>query len=415
MKKTIILNEGQEAAMGALVTFLQDPQEIAFKLTGYSGTGKSTMVETVIERLPSIMKTLQLLNPKLPTLEIRLTATTNKAAENFAQITGMDVSTIHSFLGLRVETDYRTGTTTLIPKSTTKKSHYLLFIDEYSYIDSLLLDYIFKLTEKCKIVFIGDPAQLTPVKSKGCPVAEAKFTEAKLTQVVRQAEGNPIIDLSTKFRNTVNTGEFFAFVPDGQSVIHLPREKFNDAVEKEFTRPDWRNNDSKILGWTNKCAIGFNNHVRQLVSGTPEFQVNDYAICNKFLSVGKSSFKTDQLVCITKISDPTHRHGVAGREYTLDHSAPVFVPDSLVAKTKFISSSRAAGEFSRAEEAENKWGDLRAASACTVNKSQGSTYDRVFIDLDDISRCNSGDQIARMLYVGVSRARHQVFLTGDLV
>jgi ATP-dependent exoDNAse (exonuclease V) alpha subunit len=61
------------------------------------------------------------------------------------------------------------------------------------------------------------------------------------------------------------------------------------------------------------------------------------------------------------------------------------------------------------------WIDLRAAYAQTVNKSQGSTYDRVFIDLDDIRRCNSGDQIARMLYVAVSRAREQVFLTGDLV
>jgi ATP-dependent exoDNAse (exonuclease V) alpha subunit len=58
---------------------------------------------------------------------------------------------------------------------------------------------------------------------------------------------------------------------------------------------------------------------------------------------------------------------------------------------------------------------LRAAYAQTINKSQGSTYDRVFIDLDDLARCSSGDQLARMLYVGFSRARHQVFLTGDLV
>ena len=415
-KSLITLNEGQEAAIGALVHFLQDPNEIAFKLTGYSGTGKSTMVSVFMDRLPGIMKTLQLLNPKLPDLEVQLTATTNKAAENFAHITGMSAITIHSFLGLRVSTDFRTGVTTLEPKTRDKKAGYLLFIDEYSYVDSQLLDYIFKLTERCKVIFIGDPAQLTPVKSKGCPVAEAKFPEAKLTQVVRQAEGNPIIELSTKFRNTVNTGEFFAFVPDGENIIHLPREKFNDEVEREFSRPDWRNNDSKVLGWTNKCAIGYNNLVREVVKGTPDFQVGDYAICNKFLSVGKStSFKTDQLVCITGVSEPTAKYGVAGREYRLDGSVPVFVPASLPEKTKFISSSRAAGEYGRADEAENKWGDLRAASACTVNKAQGSTYDRVFIDLDDIGRCNSGDQIARMLYVGVSRARHQVFLTGDLV
>ena len=64
---------------------------------------------------------------------------------------------------------------------------------------------------------------------------------------------------------------------------------------------------------------------------------------------------------------------------------------------------------------ERTWIDLRAAYAQTVDKSQGSTYDKVFIDLDDISHCTSGARIARMLYVAVSRARHQVIFTGDLV
>ena len=59
--------------------------------------------------------------------------------------------------------------------------------------------------------------------------------------------------------------------------------------------------------------------------------------------------------------------------------------------------------------------EYEIALTATTNKAQGSTFDRVFVDLDDIRRCNSGDQIARMLYVGVSRARTQVFLTGDLV
>ena len=64
---------------------------------------------------------------------------------------------------------------------------------------------------------------------------------------------------------------------------------------------------------------------------------------------------------------------------------------------------------------DNNWIDLRAAYASTINKAQGSTYKTVFIDLDDIKRCNSGDQIARMMYVGVSRASQRVWLTGDLV
>lgn len=52
--------------------------------------------------------------------------------------------------------------------------------------------------------------------------------------------------------------------------------------------------------------------------------------------------------------------------------------------------------------------------ASTVNKSQGSTYDTVYIDLNDIGKCRDKDQVRRMLYVAVSRARHKVVFTGDI-
>jgi ATP-dependent exoDNAse (exonuclease V) alpha subunit len=91
------------------------------------------------------------------------------------------------------------------------------------------------------------------------------------------------------------------------------------------------------------------------------------------------------------------------------------MPNVLADKNARIRKAKGDDMYMLIAEIENQWVDLRAAYACTINKAQGSTFDRVFIDLDDIRRCNSGDQIARMLYVGVSRARHQVFLTGDLV
>ena len=261
---------------------------------------------------------------------------------------------------------------------------------------------------------MGDPAQLTPVKSQGTPVFDANFTGAKLEQVVRQAKGNPIVDLSAKFRETVTSGEFFSFTPDGHAIKYLPREDFNKAIEAEFTRSDWRYQDSKILAWTNKCTIGYNHAVRDHVKGDPDFQIGDYAVCNKYIQVGGRNIKTDQLVQITKISPDTTVYGIEGNHYTLDNSVTAFMPKSLAEKNALIKKARACEEYQIVEAAENQWIDLRAAYACTVNKAQGSTFDRVFIDLDDIKRCNSGDQIARMLYVGVSRARKQVFLTGDI-
>ena len=410
----ITLTEDQQNALGAFHNFLMDPVETVFVLRGYSGCGKSTLVRTLIDRMPGFNKTAKLINPNHKEYEIALTATTNKAAENLGSITGQGAVTIHSFLELRVSTDYRTNTTTLVPRNADQKTGYLLFIDEASYVDKQLLGYIFKKTANCKIVFIGDPAQLTPVKSVGTPVFDANFSGAALTTVVRQAEGNPIVDLSTKFRHTVNTGEFFSFKPDGKHVVYMTREDFNQAIETEFTRPDWRYQDSKILAWTNKCVIGYNHFVRNLAKGDPHFQVDDYAVCNSFVSIGRSSIKTDQMVQINAIDSDSERYGVPGNMVCVD-GIWVFHPRNLQEWNAGIKKMRAADNFGAVSEMESQWIDLRAAYACTINKAQGSTFDRVFVDLDDIRRCNSGDQIARMLYVGVSRARTQVFLTGDLV
>lgn len=60
------------------------------------------------------------------------------------------------------------------------------------------------------------------------------------------------------------------------------------------------------------------------------------------------------------------------------------------------------------------WIDLRPVYAQTVHKAQGATYRRVYIDLHDLSICKDINQLMRLLYVAISRAQMQVFLTGDI-
>lgn len=411
----LTLTSDQQSALDAFYTFLVDPVETVFVLRGYSGCGKSTLVRTLLDRLPAFQKAAKLINPSGPEYVPELTATTNKAAENLAHITGYEVKTIHSALGLLVQPDVKTKASTLKPRRNAEiKQGVLLFIDEASYIDSDLLGWIFKQTQKCKIVFIGDPAQLAPVKSSTTPVFDAGFGGAELTQVVRQAAGNPIVDLATMFRNTVNTGVWTPFKPDGHHIQRLSRGDFLKAIEAEFTRPDWRYSDSKILGWTNKCVVDFNDFVRRLVKGNPDFQVGDYAICNSFITPHKgAALKTDQLVLIEFIGSETTVHGVVGN-YMLVSGCQVFQPKSLASKNEAIKAARARKDWDAVFEMEQQWIDLRGAYACTINKAQGSTFDKVYIDLADISRCHQGETVARMLYVGTSRARNHVYLTGDL-
>lgn len=409
----LTLTNGQQTAMDSFTEFLADPNEQVFVLQGYSGTGKSTLVKFIIEQMPNLLRTVKLLCPSYPEYEMVLTATTNKAAEALSSITNIPVSTIHSFLGLRVNTDYSTGKTHLIPRDNDQIVNHMLFIDEASYVDRDLLQIIFKKTRNCKIIFMGDPAQLTPVKSNTTPVFDAHFPTAKLTEIVRQAEGNPIIEVSTKFRETVTSGEFFSFKPDGHHIVHLDRDTFYKEIENEFTRPDWSYQDSKILGWTNKCVVGYNHYVRDLVQGDPDFAPGDYAVCNKFITVNRNTVKTDQMVLITAIN-PATEYGVPGKIIGIDGKFSVFMPNSLTDRKSRLALAKSQEDWGIVEAIDSRWIDLRAAYACTINKAQGSTYNKVFIDLDDISKCNMGEQIARMLYVAISRARHQVFLVGDI-
>lgn len=416
----IVLSKGQDNVLAQFVQFLCDPTESVFVIEGYSGTGKTTLIATLLDRLKGYIQAARLIWPQYPDYQIQLTATTNKAADTFGQLTGEDVRTIHSFLELRLHSDPATGQKLLVPKRhDNPKFNFLLFIDEASYIDSHLLGLIFSQTKQSKIVLIGDPKQLLSPGSYHAPAFAAGFKTGKLDEVMRQLvdgvpKANPITDLATMFRHTVDTGVWPKFKPDGQYVRYLERSDFEDEIISEFTRPDWHYHDSKVLAWTNNCVIAYNNAIRAKVSGDPELQVGDYAENNSFISNGKSSVKTDQLVLITEIEADSEHHGVKGNWVTIDYGARFFFPKSRKDKQKFIAACRAKSEYAGVREGES-WIDLRAVFSQTINKAQGSTYKRVFIDLDDIKRCNSGNQIARMLYVGVSRATTQVLLTGDLV
>lgn len=418
--ESITLSPDQDKALDAFMQFLSDPNEQVFVLAGYSGTGKSTLIKVLLDRLPGYIKATRLLWPQYPDYQLQLTATTNKAADNFGQITGMDVGTIHSFLGLYIWTDYTTGAKKLKAKEENNpKTGFLLFIDEASYVDSTLLDLIFKQTKHCKIVLIGDDAQLLMPKSMGAPVFTAGFKGAMLEKTMRQMvdgvpKENPITELATAFRHVVHGGPWPKFTPDGHYVQVLSRSDFEDEILKEFTRPDWKYSDSKVLAYTNQCVIDYNNAIRSHVQGTPLLQAGDYVECNSYVTNGKSSIKTDQLVYVNEIEDLCTHHGVSGNWVTVNYGSRFFFPKHREDKQKFIAKARAEQNWKAVREAES-WIDLRSVFAQTINKAQGSTYGMVFIDLDNLKSCHNGNQLARMMYVGTSRASMRVIFTGDLV
>jgi hypothetical protein len=413
----LVLTHDQKTAYEAFKTFIVNPKEHVFILKGYAGTGKSRLVKEFLEVIPKCVSTLKLLSSdKFIEPEILVTATTNKAVDALRDKVQQDVVTIYSALGLRVQYNSKENKSCLIKGENHQiLNDKIIFIDEAGTLSPVDLRLLWDSTDKCKIIFIGDPAQLLPITYAYSPVFVTGFPTYELKEVVRQKEGNPIIDLATAFRDVINGGQFFSFVPDGHYIQHLPRIAFEAACIKEFSRPDWKHNDSKILAWRNTTVIAYNKGLREHIVGSPEFQEGDYAVCNKYMSFRNGRIKTDQSVHISLIGYEVFAYGIPGYKVLIDNTYISFLPKDWQAAKNKRKQAEKDGDFCTVSDIDNTWIDLRAMYACTINKSQGSTYDKVFIDLDDIKQCRNPNMIARLLYVGVTRARHQVIFTGDLV
>lgn len=396
-------------------------------ITGKAGTGKSTLLKTVLGDLPKIHKMNKLLDSNYKPKDIVWCATTNKAAENLSSILDVDVSTFHSTFGLSVFTDYKTGQTAVKKtKNSTTLYNSVVIIDEAGYMDPVELKYLFQLTVNCVFVFIGDPYQLTPIKCNSTPALNmSTFQKVELTEVHRQNGDSPILDLAEIFREGVVTGTWRRPSIDGDVIRHVSRDEFNHLISQEFSRDSWKPKDSHILAYTNNTVIAYNSAIANMRKGTSEFQEKDFAVCNSFVSAipsggemegkGMGTLKTDRQVIISSISAPTSFYGVSGRIFTFERRLEeYFVPDNLAQVKMMIKHHRTMEDFVAVKFLTDCCLDLRWPYAVTVNKAQGSTFDTVFIDLDDIWKVNGFSRLSRMLYTAVTRPKNKIILTGNV-
>lgn len=230
-----------------------------------------------------------------------------------------------------------------------------------------------------KILALGDPAQLPPVKGSGY------FTDTKpdmlLTEIHRQARDNPIIDLATRVRNKerLEQGEY------GESSV----------IDWADIEPSIAQAADQILVGTNKLRRGTNRRMRELLGhGTDPFPVMG-----------------DKIVCLRNNHDKGLLNGSLW-EVTEAH-APV--ANRLVLSVKPKDDVGAPGEhvvheaYFRGEEP--PYFEIKEAEcfdygyALTTHKAQGSQWDNVLIF--DESRCFRQDA-HRWMYTAITRAAEKV-------
>lgn len=288
--------EGQRAACAKMIDFLfdGDPRS-AFLLRGYAGTGKTSLVAALIKAAPYL---------KIKTV---LLAPTGRAAKVLSGYSGRKAYTIHKKIYMSV-TD-ATGAVRSV-RALNKHSYTLFIVDEASMISakaeegsyvgrkSLLEDLIDYVADgsHCRLMLIGDGAQLPPVGSDESPVLSSAFLasfaglkvfETSLTEVVRQEHQSGILANATTVRNRImqlepgDEVEMPLFSLDGiDDVVRLPGDELEDTLNREYSAGSTE--DVVFVCRSNKRANFFNQSIRnRILFRDDEVGTGDYLMVVK--------------------------------------------------------------------------------------------------------------------------------------
>lgn len=416
------LNTEQEAIADQFMLFMTDPSQHYMIIKGAAGTGKTFLVKELIQRIANQAKILNLVlhNDSVSDhFKVVLTAPTHKAAKVLGETVGIDARTIHSVLGVKVRNNHKTGGTVLQQEkhySEIRKelSRCLLIVDEFSYIDEGILKLLTEHKEICKILFVGDEKQLKFPNSRGIPVLSLPHTENALVTPMRS--GEELTDLGSSFRKAISDHLVPSITPVSNKIHVCSGAEFKQHIDAHFlTGNEADKEEFKILAWTNERVQQYNEYVQKLKGYNHPLQVgstyisNDPVIYNNELLV-----KTDQLITIHSLEKDV-QHDIEGHWVTLKETGSThFAPDNAKEMKQLLKYYYTSKRFREMFAIKENWLDIRPLHASTVHKSQGSTYKKVFVDLDDIARCNVDDDYLRMLYVAVTRASKEIYFYGSL-
>lgn len=390
-----------------------DKQELV--INGSAGTGKTYLLKELVR------------NEILP-FDTRYTATTNKAANvlaGYLEEVGIDdVYTIFSLLNLVPYDDYKTGKTTLKQTDDPHLSADLIVIDEAFMLTNDVLKYIHKAIKNktTKVIYIGDSYQLPPVFYKKSPVEDIDNT-ITLTKV-RRSDKPAIKDVSQQLRNNVDTLKFTKLIVDNDDVQIVDSVDFISNIVENFTENP---HGAKIVAWTNDKVQNYNSFVNKLLHDKDEFEVGDVVVANKPIlgNWGKIVVPIDGETSIANIKDYT----VTGLDMGLENDF-----DNIIIESKRITIAggyniyqaknpkqviQLMGKFKSHRQwkdffaVKNYFADIRLPYACTVHKSQGSTYHTVFVDVFDICKNQATDEVAKLMYVAATRASHRIIFCLD--
>jgi hypothetical protein len=417
------LNQGQQLAADGFFKFLFDTDQKEMIIAGPGGVGKTFLMGYLIDTImPQYHDTCTLMGIDSLYDDVVMTATTNKAAEVLSKSTGRPSGTIHSFLNLRVKDDFSTGQSSLVrTQNWVVRSRTILFIDECSMIDKALYRAIREGTMNCKIIYVGDRCQLSPVKEVLSPVYLNNLPYYELTEPMRNADQPALMALCQQLRDTVNTGVFTDIQTVPGVIDHLNDAQMEHEVSQFFPE---NKGELRLLAYTNVMVNQYNGYIREKRTLPSEVTEGEVLINNSSFRQGDQSLSVEEEITIVRINDTYEKQITSNVSLMVQDCCIKTSFDQIIVSAMVPVDKHHYGElvkyFARQKNWEryfflkNSFVDLRPRDASTVHKAQGSTCDTVYIDLSDLSVCTQSDQVARLLYVAVTRPRNRVVFYNQL-
>ncbi len=447
--------DDQLKAIEKLSLFLFDSSEAPlFVLKGYAGTGKTTLVSSLVKVLP-------LLN-----LDFVLLAPTGRAAKVLSLYSGKKAFTIHKKI-YRLRTNNE-GLASFV-RTNNKHKNTVFIVDEASMINAGtenqeqnlfgsnnllddLVEYVYS-GNNCKMLLLGDDAQLPPVHYDKSPALDEKYLKTKysiklysaqLTQVVRQSLESGILYNATLIRNKLNKTRqsIPVFKLNGfDDIKRIQGWELEDTVVSSFSSNE--KEKSIIICRSNKRANLYNQQIRnRILFFEEELSSGDYLMAtkNNYFWLPESSeagfIANGDMMEVLRVVKTEECYGFRFADVSvrlLDY------PDEPVLELKIIVDSLHVDKPSLSfndlrklyEEIQNDYSDIpdkrkrylktknneyynalqvKFAYALTCHKSQGGQWKNVFVEQSLIPGKNPDKEFFRWLYTAATRATNNLYL-----
>ena len=449
------LTSQQDECLDLLSQFLFDKKDDSvFLLKGYAGTGKTTTLSTLVKNLPKINK------------KSILAAPTGRAAKVMSNYSRKNAQTIHRKIYYPQKNSK--GNVDFVLQENKHKDT-VFIIDEASMIPGLpegadlfkkgslledLLQYVYS-GENCKLILVGDLAQLPPVKSNLSPALDRATLEGQfqmtvidiqLEEVVRQAQESDVLLNATLIRESINEEKAENFAFDLHKKNDLKRlidgYEILDAIQDAYDH-DGHENTAFIVR-SNKRANLYNQQIRsRILQREGEIEPGDYlmVVKNNYFWIKPNSeagfIANGDIIEVLEIYEMKELYGfrfartkVRMVDYPqMEAFETMLLLDTIMSKSPSLNYEDNNKLY---QEVMKDYADMKSnykkflsvkknpyfnalqvkfSYAITCHKSQGGQWNTVFVEQPYLPNGVSVEYL-RWLYTAITRTKNKLYLIG---